>query len=142
MGQVKRKETDRSKLRQCSHCCEYFNYRTLKGAAHLAGCRIYNGHTNYETWLVSLWIDNDEGTYNHWREEAAECREEAKDDHHGFSSISPERRAVYLLGKRLKESFEEGATDQAGTSGVYKDLLSAAISEVDWDSIAESKLTE
>ncbi len=28
----------------------------------------YNGWTNYETWCVSLWLDNDEGTYNLVRE--------------------------------------------------------------------------
>jgi hypothetical protein len=28
----------------------------------------YNGWTNYETWNVNLWIDNDEGTYRAKRE--------------------------------------------------------------------------
>ncbi len=27
----------------------------------------YNGWTNYETWAVSLWIDNDHATYAYWR---------------------------------------------------------------------------
>lgn len=30
----------------------------------------YNGWTNYETWCVSLWLDNDSGSYDHWRERA------------------------------------------------------------------------
>ena len=25
----------------------------------------YNGWTNYETWLVALWADNDEPSYRH-----------------------------------------------------------------------------
>lgn len=27
----------------------------------------YNGHKNYNHWNVSLWINNDEGLYNHAR---------------------------------------------------------------------------
>ena len=30
----------------------------------------YNGWTNYETWAVNLWIDNDQGSYTYWREQA------------------------------------------------------------------------
>ncbi len=26
----------------------------------------YNGWSNYETWNVKLWMDNDEGSYNYW----------------------------------------------------------------------------
>ena len=29
----------------------------------------YNGWTNYETWNVALWIDNERGTY----EESVKC---------------------------------------------------------------------
>ena len=28
----------------------------------------YNGYTNYETWAVALWMDNDQGSYAHYRE--------------------------------------------------------------------------
>ena len=37
----------------------------------------YNGWTNYETWCVNLWLDNDEGTQNMVREWARECYEDA-----------------------------------------------------------------
>jgi hypothetical protein len=30
----------------------------------------YNGHKNYQTWNVLLWINNDEGLYNIARSEA------------------------------------------------------------------------
>lgn len=34
------------------------------------GDSMFNGHKNYETWNVTLWIGNDEGLYNL----AKECR--------------------------------------------------------------------
>jgi len=39
----------------------------------------YNGWTNYETWAVALWIDNDEDSYRE-RQELARQFERDEDD--------------------------------------------------------------
>lgn len=75
----------------------------------------YNGWANHETWLVNLWMDNDEGSYSYWCDRA-----ETAD-------------SVGTLADMLKEEFEENAPE---TTGVYSDLLSTAMSEVDWYEIA------
>ena len=33
----------------------------------------YNGWTNYETWCVALWIDNEEPTQRYWHEQAQQA---------------------------------------------------------------------
>ena len=38
----------------------------------------YNGWTNYETWVVNLWIDNEQGSQDFIRETAKEIYAEAK----------------------------------------------------------------
>lgn len=79
----------------------------------------YNGWYNYETWLVNLWLTNDQGSYNYW----SEATNEAKD--------------VYELSNRIKDEIEEfnPVTDE---SSLYADLMNAAISEVNFDEIARS----
>jgi hypothetical protein len=78
----------------------------------------YNGWRNYETWLVGLWFDNDEGLYN----EARRIARRAKDR--------------YDAGQALKDLVEEMNTfnDRAD---VFSDLLNAALSEVDWYEIGD-----
>src|SRR5438477_252131 len=37
----------------------------------------YNGWLNYETWAVNLWLSNEQGSWDYWREAAAEVYREA-----------------------------------------------------------------
>ena len=76
----------------------------------------YNGWTNYETWNVALWIDNEPGTY-----------EEARD-------MARRARSAGDLATRVRAWVEDMAPDLGAS--MFADLLGAALSEVDWDEIA------
>ena len=85
----------------------------------------YNGWSNYETWNVALWMDNDEGSYLYWKEQAVDAlsqNDNEKDD------------AASDLARLLKDEHEENTPT---VTGCYADLLNAALSEVDWYEIAE-----
>jgi hypothetical protein len=88
----------------------------------------YNGYTNYETWCVSLWIDNDQGSHQYWNERAREEWEEAGED---------SRDARSALASALEDYHAE---DKPGTAGVYSDLLTRALGVVDWYEIADNIL--
>ena len=85
----------------------------------------YNGWTNYETWNVKLWMDNDEGSYQYWRDTA-----------HGIAGAHNEEAQ---LADQLKSEHEEAMPELNGT---YSDLLRAALGEVNWYEIAENMLEE
>ena len=115
----------------------------------------YNGWRNYETWAVSLWIDNDEGSYNFWRDRAKQIED-----------TLGKTQSKYALAEELKENFKDGACDILDASNattqsfqdcrwpvtfrnethcsasLWADLLHAALSEVDWNEIAENLMTE
>lgn len=98
-------------------------------------CEKYNGWTNYETWAVKLWMDNDEGSYNYWNERTEELYEEAVP---AFSFTSKRDAARVALMDELKETHEENAPENEAS--IYTDLMSAALGSVDWHEIAESLL--
>lgn len=69
-----------------------------------------NGWTNYETWAIGLWIDNEQGSYTYWREQAGRCFEDAADDDPARDSIKTRQlEATSALAERLREAFEEEA---------------------------------
>lgn len=78
----------------------------------------YNGWTNYETWLVKLWMDNDQGSYIMFNEWAKESED------------------IYTLSNQVKDFFEE--ENPMESAGVFTDLLNSALSEVNWDEIARA----
>ena len=100
--------------------------------------RTYNGWSNYETWNVKLWIDNEQGSSEYWQENA----EQIWDDSEAGESYASETRkeaSARKLADRLKDEFEESKPE---VTGMWADLLNAAMSEVDWYEIAENMLEE
>jgi len=77
----------------------------------------YQGWKNYETWCVALWIDNDEGLYDHFRDMAKDSD-------------------IDYLADHIKDMIDD-CNPLNDTANLYTDLLNAALSEVDWFEIAE-----
>lgn len=99
----------------------------------------YNGWSNYETWCVNLWMSNVESDYKHYLAVAAAVLRDSE-PRTGQANPKPWQRtdvrsvAVYDLARALEVSYEEAAPE---VTGVYADLLGAALGSVDWYEIAE-----
>lgn len=85
----------------------------------------YNGFTNYETWALKLWIDNEEPNYKAWRAEAREILADTPD----------KLQAVADLRDRLQEDTEAGAPEIPPS--FYSDIMGAALGRVNWYEVAE-----
>ncbi len=81
----------------------------------------YNGWTNKVTWLVKLWIDNDQPAYFYWQEQV-------------ISNTN-----CYQLADQLERFYQDIAPEQAG---LFADLLSNALAEVNWYEIANSLISD
>ena len=97
----------------------------------------YNGWTNYETWLVNLWMDNEQGSQQFWHDAARECWAESGPKHPNPFVADHEGNARILLADRLKDEHEEARPE---TTGVFADLIGAALAEVNWYEIAQALL--
>jgi hypothetical protein len=104
--------------------------------------KTYNGWSNYETWCVNLWLSNEEGSYRHCRELAKNAAVAAEDSSQVAERIwTIEEATRFLLADALKELLDE-LNPIANQASVFNDLITAALSEVDWHEIADAFLEE
>lgn len=83
----------------------------------------YNGYTNYPTWAVKLWIDNDYVTYHFWREKIKNLRYD-----------------IYQIEEALKEWTMQQFYSY--TAGLASDLTTWSVEQVNFHEIAEMLLEE
>jgi hypothetical protein len=76
----------------------------------------YNGWTNRATWLVNLWMDEDQGINFHWYEQALAAS------------------SAYELSQTIQYFYVDYMPEQ---HGLYSDLMCTVLAEVNWCEIAE-----
>jgi hypothetical protein len=97
----------------------------------------YNGWTNYETWLVKLWMDNEQSEYEYWQSLASEWVMEA-DENTDMMDVT------YAFADSIKEYHMDRIEDKLDGKlvGFIADLLNASMNEVNWYEIAEHLLED
>jgi hypothetical protein len=97
----------------------------------------YNGWTNYETWNCKIWIDNDQGIQEYWKDYAKNITPIENE------YMDEPRCKVHALADALKDKFEQQAEDHVPSMvGFFADIMNAALNRVNWIEIAESLLEE
>lgn len=90
----------------------------------------YNGWTNYQTWVVNLWLTNDSSSVDRLNEMAHDCLTQASGDI---------VNATYQLSKQIESDHDEFMPE---TTGVYADLLTYSLGMVNWHEIARYVIDE
>ena len=100
----------------------------------------YNGWCNYETWCVSLWLNNDISSYRRWKAEAEQALKDAPDStrvKEWGESVAHAARG--LLAEKLSEEFY---VDDWEAPDLYSDLVKSALEKVDWLEVAADFLED
>jgi hypothetical protein len=93
----------------------------------------HNGYHNYETWLVKVWIDNDQGNVEFWVVQARYLYiNHAKDTKY----FTKREEAIILLSESMKEYYEDSMPEGDDIGGLWEDLLHSALSDVDWHELS------
>lgn len=117
----------------------------------------YNGYTNYETWSLCLWMDNDEYLYNESTKAAKRLDPNEFRDWVIEEMLAPYYEmsveqvlgsvscAADLIGAALDDCKNDNALARRMNRygpATTKELLSHALDQVDWEEVYGSRLDE
>ena len=85
----------------------------------------HQGWTNYETYVISLMLDDNRPAHDYWRATAASILEELDGN---------TEEATIGLANAMREEISDSIPD---LEGFWADLLDGALGEVDWHEIAK-----
>lgn len=91
-------------------------------------CRNYQGWSNYPSWVVALWIDNNEWMHTY----SIEIASDWVDDDEGL--------AIQRIADSLEEWIGTEIYDHMPNLGVANDLLNFAFDMVEWRELARHYL--
>lgn len=116
----------------------------------------YNGWTNYETWALALWLDNEQQTSNRMYEKAKQHLKDAPTHEYIVGSTMKHPWTVcevarMTLADDLKEMVEKamptgmahpGNVFDKTLDGALHDILNANVTQIEWGEMAEHYLEE
>lgn len=82
----------------------------------------YNGWSNRETWVVNLWLTNEQSLYDELRR--------------GLKFFSDTSRQAEALEEWVREELDE----QTSEAMMWRDLLTTSLGRVNWHEIVECNL--
>lgn len=101
----------------------------------------YNGWSNYETWNVKLWLDNEQ-YLQEWQEEITKESRKVGNRYNRLSNTL--RESKFELADMVKDyvlDSDNGLIPDLGAT-MASDLLGSALDNVNWVEIAENMLSD
>ena len=83
----------------------------------------YNGWTNRETWLVSLWLNNDQASYQ------------------ALLQAYQQEDSKYTKAEWLQSELTLQLDDESSEASLWSDLLSTSFSRINWVEVIECNET-
>jgi hypothetical protein len=112
---------------------------TTKEGAIMTNDKKYNGYTNYETWNCALWLDNEQYTNSALCEKAQELVDEMENPHDADEVTGTTSTFADFIKDMVDEMQE---LSEMKVTGMFADLMNAALSEIDYYDIAESQIAD